>query len=60
MKLGLTWAKALKKGVADDATFTSRTGTETDWVRAMEALEAWGEAEEVKEAAAVVEAEFAG
>ncbi|KAL8276626.1 hypothetical protein RQP46_010975 [Phenoliferia psychrophenolica] len=59
IKLGLTWLKALEKGVAGEARFTSQTGTEADWVRAMETLEAWGEEQEVKDAAAVVGVEFA-
>ncbi|KAK4700206.1 hypothetical protein P7C70_g6043, partial [Phenoliferia sp. Uapishka_3] len=47
LKLGSTWLKAVEKGVAGQKRFTSETGTEEDWVRAMEALEAWGEEEAV-------------
>lgn len=51
--MGLTWAKAVAKGIAAEERFTSLVGTEEDWVKAMEALEAWGEEEEAKELAAV-------
>ncbi|KAI5477246.1 FAD/NAD P-binding domain-containing protein [Pseudohyphozyma bogoriensis] len=43
VKLGITYAKAVESGLGGEKRFTSETGTQEDWVRAMEELERWGE-----------------
>ena len=54
----MTWLKAVERGVAGEARFTSQEGSEEDWVKAMETLQAWGDAEEIKDAAAIAGVEF--